>query len=139
MALPTQTPYNPRRFSNHPPFMLKAALIFTLCTALAACTPTSPAIGPIEPAEPSPATMETASSRNLIIFYDSPQAENALLATAERYGAILLHRYRNLHGIAVAIPADKDMAQAVTYFSRQPGVRQVLRDQIHPLDQQGIQ
>ena len=139
MALPTQTPYNPRCFSNHPPFMLKAALIFTLCTALAACTPTSPAIGPIEPAEPSPATMETASSRNLIIFYDSPQAENALLATAERYGAILLHRYRNLHGIAVAIPADKDMAQAVTYFSRQPGVRQVLRDQIHPLNQQGIQ
>lgn len=134
MALPTQTPYNPRRFSNHPSFMLKAALIFTLCTALAAFTPTSPAIGPIEPAEPSPATMETASSRNLIIFYDSPQAENALLATAERYGAILLHRYRNLHGIAVAIPADKDMAQAVTYFSRQPGVRQVLRDQIHPLD-----
>ena len=123
MALPTQTPYNPRRFSNHPSFMLKAALIFTLCTALAACTPTSPAIGPIEPAEPSPATMETASSRNLIIFYDSPQAENALLATAERYGAILLHRYRDLHGIAVAIPADKDMAQAVTYFSRQPGVR----------------
>lgn len=139
MALPTQTPYNPRRFSNHPSFMLKAALIATLCAALADCTPTSPAIGPIEPAEPSPATMETASSRNLIIFYDSPQAENALLATAERYGAILLHRYRNLHGIAVAIPADKDMAQAVTYFSRQPGVRQVLRDQIHPLDQQGIQ
>ena len=43
MALPTQTPYNPRRFSNHPSFMLKAALIVTLCTALAACTPTPPA------------------------------------------------------------------------------------------------
>ena len=43
MALPTQTPYNPRRFSNHPPFMLKAALIATLNAALADCTPTPPA------------------------------------------------------------------------------------------------
>ena len=43
MALPTQTPYNPRRFSNHPSVMLKAALIVTLCTALAAYMPTPPA------------------------------------------------------------------------------------------------
>ena len=47
--------------------------------------------------------------------------------------------YPRCAAFAVAIPADKDMAQAVTYFSRQPGVRQVLRDQIHPRDQQGIQ
>ena len=43
MALPTQTPYNPRRFSNHPSFMLKAALMVTLCSALATCMPTLPA------------------------------------------------------------------------------------------------
>ena len=43
MALPAQTPYNPRRFSNHPSFMLKATLIVTLCSALATCIPTLPA------------------------------------------------------------------------------------------------
>ena len=44
MALPAQTPYNPRRFSNHPSFiMLKAALMVTLCSALVACMPTLPA------------------------------------------------------------------------------------------------
>ncbi|WP_298644986.1 hypothetical protein [uncultured Cardiobacterium sp.] len=104
------------------------AVLPILCALLAACAPPSPpATGPVEPAD-------APSGRNLIIFYDTPQAEKTLLAAAGQYGARLLYRYRHLR--AVAIPANRDMAQAVAHFSRLPGVNRVTRDRIHQLDSQ---
>lgn len=58
----------------------------------------------------------------------------ALLAAAGQYGAHLLYRYRHLR--AIAIPANRDMAQTVAHFSRLPGVNRVTRDRIHQLDSQ---
>lgn len=134
IACPAQTPYNPRRFSA--PAAMKAILPI-LCALLAACAPpSSPATGPVEPADAPAATADAPFGRNLIIFYDTPQAEKTLLAAAGQYGARLLYRYHHLRAIAVAIPANRDMAQAVAHFSRLPGVNRVARDRIHQLDSQ---
>ena len=69
-------------------------------------------------------------TRNLIIFYDREQGVAALLAAAQSYGANVIYQYQHLNGIAVAIPAGKEMQDAIRYFERVKGVLQVNQDSI---------
>lgn len=44
-----------------------------------------------------------------------------------------LYRYNTLHGMAIAIPASRDVAGAIRHFQQVRGVLQVSRNQVHHL------
>lgn len=105
--------------TTHPLTTLIAAL------TLAACQPA--------PSTAHAATANTpAAPHNLIIYYHGDNID-ALRRAVSTYGAEILYHYPNLHGIAVRIPAQKTLEDAETYFSRQPEVNGVARDQIQQL------
>ncbi|MFC2752793.1 MAG: hypothetical protein ACFN9G_05555 [Cardiobacterium sp.] len=83
--------------------------------------------------QPAPSTADTpAAPHNLIIYYHGDNID-ALRRAVSTYGAEILYHYPNLHGIAVRIPAQKTLEDAETYFSRQPEINGVARDQIQQL------
>ncbi len=77
-------------------------------------------------------------SRALIIFYDEKTGNEELLKEAEKYGAEVTHRYNALKGIAIKIPEEKSLEQAIIHFRKVKGVTSVHRDEIHHLHKNGV-
>lgn len=73
---------------------------------------------------------DTATSRNLIIYYDPAVGNEGLLKAVAAYEAKLLYDYENLHGIAIQIPSTKSMDKATSHFKKIKGVVSVNRDEI---------
>jgi hypothetical protein len=74
--------------------------------------------------------------RNLIIFYDAKVGKEILLEAVNQYGAKLLYDYTNLNGIAVAVPENKSMNDAIKYFKKVNGVLSVEKDQVQSIQMQ---
>lgn len=74
-------------------------------------------------------------TRNLIIFYDKTIGKTALLQAVQDYDAELLYDYKNLHGIAIKLPNEKDVDEAIGFFKKVDGVLSVERDSIMQLHQ----
>lgn len=66
-------------------------------------------------------------------FYDKAVGAEPLLAAIRSYGAEVVYRYNVLHGMAIAIPARRDVAGAIRHFQQVRGVLQVSRNQVHHL------
>lgn len=77
----------------------------------------------------------TASSynHNLIIFYDAQVGEKALLKAVKAYNAELIYHYKQLNGIAIRVPEDKKLEDAIRYFEKVEGVLVVNQDQVNQL------
>ena len=69
----------------------------------------------------------------LIISYDTIVGTTALDRAIETYGAEVKYRYRLINALAITIPEDKDIHDAIRYFSRIEGVLAVNRDRINHL------
>lgn len=122
---------------------LRPLLLPLFCCAaipLAACTATQPATQP--PAHRAPlhspqaqaeAAHDTRPERVLIIFYDQAVGAEPLLAAVRSYGAEVVYRYNALHGMAIALPANRDVSSAMRHFQQVRGVLQVGRNQVHHL------
>lgn len=76
----------------------------------------------------NPAQNQPAYRANLIIFYDVAVGELPLLEAVNAYGAELLYHYTQLNGIAIHLPAGKEMPAAIRYFEQVKGVLAVNQD-----------
>ena len=76
--------------------------------------------------------METPNT--LIIYYDDTIGKEPLLAAIEEYHAHIIYEYKIFNGVAIRIPDDKDIGDALTFFGSVEGVLQVMRDQIITID-----
>ncbi|MFD2599152.1 hypothetical protein ACFSQ3_09315 [Sphingobacterium corticis] len=68
------------------------------------------------------------ASRNLVIYYDKDTGNEQLLEAVQTYGAEVVYLYDALSGIAISIPDDKPLEEAMKYFEKVPGVTSVDRD-----------
>lgn len=78
-------------------------------------------------------TQETASTGNLIIYYDSSVGSRALLDAVRSYGSEVIYQYKNFNAIAVRIPRGKTVAKAMEYYKKVRGVLAVNEDMINQL------
>jgi len=70
----------------------------------------------------------------LIISYDTIVGTAPLDSALAAYGADVKYRYRIINALAITIPPDKDIHEAIRYFSRIEGVLAVNRDRIYHLN-----
>ena len=91
-------------------------------------TPVEPVSGfPVVPAQGKD---EMYAAHTLIINYDPDVGCNALDSAIRAYGAEVKYRYRIINALAITIPEDKDIHEAIKYFSSVEGVIAVNRDRI---------
>ena len=74
------------------------------------------------------------SPNTLIIYYDETVGKDDLLNAIEKYNAAILYEYSNIKAVAIRIDDESKIDEAIDYFSNVNGVLQVLRDQIHEID-----
>lgn len=73
-------------------------------------------------------TDATSPMRTLIIMYDPATGVDPLLKATENYEARIIYRYNIINGIAIEVPTEKNIADAVKYFKSVEGVVSVTRD-----------
>ena len=69
----------------------------------------------------------------LIISYDTIVGTAPLDSAIVAYGAEVKYRYRIINALAITIPENKDIHEAIRYFRRIEGVLAVNRDRINYL------
>lgn len=109
--------------------MTKLWIAATLSFCLAACQ--SPAAPTSSPAQ-QPAHAAQENTNVLIIFFEQGKGD-AVVAAVKQYGAEVVYRYQMINGIAIRVPAGKNVDAAIAHFERVRGVLQVQRDQVMQL------
>lgn len=66
---------------------------------------------------------------NLIIYYDPKAGNETLLNAAKIYGSDVLYVYKIINGIAVTVPKNKSVSDAIKFYEKIPGVLSVNKDQ----------
>ena len=74
------------------------------------------------------------SPNTLIIYYDETVGKDDLLNAIEKYNATILYEYSIIRAVAIRIDDESKIDEAIDYFSNVNGVLQVLRDQMHEID-----
>lgn len=74
--------------------------------------------------------LQNIYNHNLIIYYDREIGKEYLLKSVQNYRAELLYDYDNINGIAIKIPSDKSIREAIRYFQQVKGVLSVNRDEV---------
>ena len=96
-------------------------LVLTFMSALSSCTVTK-------------FVQDNITTENLIIYYSSDNGNSELLSAAKKYGSKILYVYKNINGIAVTVPKDKTVQEAMKYYEKVNGVLSVIKDQKTKLD-----
>ena len=114
--------------------MTKLWITATLSFCLAACQ--SPAVPAPVAFASSPAQQPAHAAREntnvLIIFFEQGKGD-AVAAAVKQYGAEVVYRYQMMNGMAIRVPAGKNVDAAMAHFERVRGVLQVQRDQVMQL------
>ena len=93
-------------------------------------------VEPIEPDVLSPAgnnDSEQYAPRTLIIFYDPEVGTAPLDKAIADCGAEVIYRYHNFNGMAIVIPGNMNINDAIKFFEQVDGVLSVRRDRIYHL------
>lgn len=106
---------------------------------LASCAAKKTAHGPGQgiagtASESASAVSDDSTTGNLIIYYDPETGNKELLDAAKKYGSKILYLYKNFNGIAVTVPKEKSVEDAIKYYEAVKGVQSVNRDRIMHLD-----
>lgn len=96
-------------------------LVLTISLALSSCTATR-------------SVQDNTTTENLIIYYSPGNGNSELLSAAKKYGSKILYVYKNINGIAVTVPKDKTVQEAMKYYEKVNGVLSVIKDQKMQLD-----
>lgn len=95
--------------------------------------PDIPSLGAIPPLRPQETGL-MYSPDVLIISYDLEVGKDPLKKAIRKYGASIIYDYRIINAIAIRIPANKELEDAVTHFEKVKGVLQVSKDRVYRLD-----
>lgn len=114
--------------------MTKLWIAATLSFCLAACqSPAAPtSVAPTSSPAQQPAHAAQENTNVLIIFFEQDKGD-AVAAAVKQYGAEVVYRYQMINGIAIRVPAGKNVDAAIAHFERVRGVLQVQRDQVMQL------
>ena len=74
------------------------------------------------------------SCNKLIIYYNSKKSKARLLKAIKSYKAEIIYIYHNFNCIAISIPDDKKLEDAILYFQKVKGIVAVDKDYIEQLD-----
>lgn len=96
-------------------------LVLTFMSVLSSCTATK-------------FLQDNAANENLIIYYSPDTGNEGLIEAAEKYGSKILYVYKNINGVAVTVPKNKTVTEAMKYYKKVNGVLSVTRDQKMQLD-----
>jgi hypothetical protein len=77
---------------------------------------------------------EQYTPSTLIISYGERKDTTALYKAVKKYGASFIYKYNNFNAIAISIPKEKNIGDAIIYFKKIKGVLSVDRDRIYHLD-----
>src|SRR5574344_793080 len=78
---------------------------------------------------------EQFTPSTLIISYGERKDTTALYKAVKKYGASFIYKYNNFNAIAISIPKEKNIGDAIIYFKKIKGVLSVVRDRIYHLDE----
>lgn len=96
-------------------------LVLTMVLALSSCTATR-------------SVQDNTTTENLIIYYSDNGGNSELLRAAKKYGSKILYVYKNINGVAVTVPKNKTVFEAMKYYKKVNGVLSVTKDQKMQLD-----
>jgi hypothetical protein len=96
-------------------------LVLTMVLALSSCTATR-------------SVQDNTTTENLIIYYSDDGGNSELLRAAKKYGSKILYVYKNINGVAVTVPKNKTVSEAMKYYKKVNGVLSVTKDQKMQLD-----
>jgi len=82
---------------------------------------------------PKPQTQPQYSPSTLIIYYDEAIGSEPLMKAIEDYNAEIIYKYNNFSSMAIKIPSDKTLDEAIKYFENVNGVLMVNKDQIYQI------
>mgnify|MGYP001661262997 CR=1 FL=1 len=91
-------------------------IVLALAIILPACQTTK--VGQVE-----------TPGESLIIYYDPEAGKEALLNAVKKFDSEVLYVYKVINGIAVTVPKDRTVSEAIKYYERVPGVLSVNKDQ----------
>lgn len=77
----------------------------------------------------SKTVQENVPNQNLIIYYEPETGNDDLLRAAKKYGSEVLYVYKNINGIAVTVPKNKNLHYAIKYYENVKGVLSVTKDE----------
>lgn len=80
------------------------------------------------------AVQKSVTHENLIIYYNPSAGNDDLLRAAKKYGSEVLYVYKNINGIAVSIPKNRSLQEAVNYYEKINGVFSVMKYEKMQLD-----
>ncbi len=66
--------------------------------------------------------------RTLIVMYDETIGSDLLMKAAEEYGANVVNQFSSINGVALLIPEDKNVYDAIKYFKGVKGVISIERN-----------
>lgn len=72
---------------------------------------------------------EKTPGESLIIYYDPEAGKEALLDAVKKFDSEVLYVYKVINGIAVTVPKDRAVSEAIKYYEKIPGVLSVNKDQ----------
>ncbi len=70
----------------------------------------------------------------LIVYYDTGVGCKPLIEAAKKYGSEIIYQYSTINAIALTVPDNMNINEAIIYYQNTKGVLQVSRDQINHLD-----
>lgn len=109
---------------------MRERLFLLVCAAmLASCASHKPVAIPY----PVSAPENCFSPSVLIIMVDAETGKGPLKEAIKAYKAELIYDYQNINGVAIRIPNNRTMDEAIKYFENVKGVISVQRDEIMQL------
>lgn len=91
-------------------------IVLALAIILPACRTTK--VGQVE-----------SPGESLIIYYDPEAGKEALLDAVKKFDSEVLYVYKVINGIAVTVPKNRTVSDAIKYYEKIPGVLSVNKDQ----------
>ncbi|MBR4755558.1 MAG: hypothetical protein IK076_01295 [Bacteroidales bacterium] len=96
-------------------------------------SPDIPSLGAIPPLRPQETGL-MYSPNVLVVSYDMEVGKDPLKKAIHKYGASIIYDYRIINAIAIRIPDNKELEDAITHFEKVKGVLQVSKDRVYHLD-----
>ena len=114
--------------------MKKTTMLFLVTCVLASCVSTKHATVTKESEEDKVTVNKPAtqySNNTLIVYFDTSIGNKPILTAAKKYGSEILYQYNIVNAVALTIPPNTNINEAIAYYQNVKGVLQVNRDKVY--------
>ncbi len=111
--------------------MKKTTILFLVTCVLASCVSTKHATVTKEDNVTSNKPATQYNSNTLIVYFDTSVGNKPIFAAAKKYGSEIIYQYNVINAVALTIPPNTNINEAITYYQNVKGVLQVNRDKVY--------